>query len=244
MNRSQISWTERTWNPVFGCTKVSAGCDNCYAERIAKSFGKDFSKVELKPHKLREPFVLKEPSMIFVNSMSDLFHSEIPDSFINQCFIVMIQNPQHTFQILTKRPQRMLNYQRDHFPEGFPENIWLGTSIESNQVIGRLSIIKQVKARVRFVSFEPLLASAMPCSLVGIEWAITGGESDYHNPRAANPEWFREIREECKRAGVAYFHKQNGGSKKCVCHGVWGCELLDGRTWHEYPKAPPAGEPS
>ena len=234
MNRSAISWTERTWNPIFGCTKVSAGCDNCYAERIAKGFGKDFSKVELKPHKLAEPIGLKDPTMIFVNSMSDLFHSEVPDSFLNSCFVTMLKAPQHTYQILTKRPQRMLNYQHDHFPEGFPSHIWLGTSIEDNRVIGRLAILKQIRG-VRFVSFEPLIGSAMPCDLSGIQWAITGGESDYHNPRPANPDWFREIRDECAKKGVAYFHKQNGGTRKCICHNVWGCEVLDGATYHEYP---------
>lgn len=174
--------------------------------------------------------------MVFVPSMSDLFHREVPDSFILQVFKTMAENPQHTFQDLTKRPQRMLNFQQRYFPDGFPRNVWVGTSVESHQLIGRINILRQVKASVRFISAEPLLASLFPVDLRGIDWVITGGESDYHKPRPAKSEWFRETRDECKRLGIPYFHKQNGGSKKCVCHNIWGCELLDGQTYHEYPE--------
>ena len=235
MNRSHISWTERTWNPTFGCSRVSAGCGNCYGPRFAKRVNKDFFKVELRPQRLREPISLKEPSRIFVDSLSDLFHNKVPDSFLNSCFVTMLTASQHTYQILTKRPLRMLNYQRDCFPEGFPPNIWVGTSIESHQLIGRLDILKQVKASVRFVSFAPLLGSVMSCNLSGIQWVIDEGESDYHNPRLADLAWFREIRDECQRLGIPYFHKQNGGKTRCSCHKVWGCEVLDGKTHHEYP---------
>ena len=173
--------------------------------------------------------------MIFVPSMSDLFHREVPDSFILEVFNVMASTPQHTYQDLTKRPLRMLNFQRRYFPDGFPKNVWAGTSVESHQVVGRIGILGQVKASVKFISAEPLLASLFPVDLKDIDWVITGGESDYKNPRPADVEWFREIRDECKRLGIPYFHKQNGGKTKCKCHGVWGCELLDGKTCHEYP---------
>lgn len=232
MNESPIEWTEATWNPVFGCTKVSPGCQNCYAERIATRWGKDFSKLELKPHKLDEPMKMREPRMIFVNSMSDLFHEAIPDDFLAKVFDIM-GCTKHTYQILTKRPKRMKDYL-----EGWPvpDNIWLGVSVELPLYNERIDILREIDAYMRFVSFEPLLGSVMPNNLEGIKWAITGGESDYHHPRMANPDWFREIRDECKRQGVAYFHKQNGGTTKCACHKAWGCRVLDGQIYDEFPK--------
>lgn len=243
MNSSSISWTEKTWNPIFGCTKVSPGCQNCYAERIATRWGKDFSKVEWKPQKLREPLMLREPSMIFVNSMSDLFHESVPNSFIQQVFDVIEEADWHTYQILTKRPDRMLHYFRDVDDRGFcGKNVWLGVSVEMALYTSRIATLQQLDAEVRFVSFEPLLGSVLPLCLKGIAWVITGGESDFHHPRPASAEWFRQIRYEAQKQGVAYFHKQNGGSTKCKCHNVWGCQLLDGQTYHEYPKIDKRGE--
>ena len=243
MNRTAIEWSELTWNPVFGCTKVSPGCQKCYAERIARRIGKDFSKVEIKPHKLEEPLRIKQPKMIFVNSMSDLFHEEIPDEFIGQVFDVMHKADWHTYQILTKRPGRMAAWIDENLDNGVLDHIWLGTSVEMSMYMHRLEPLLSIEdCKVHFISFEPLLASCVTrfdgqevLDLTDIEWVITGGESDYSSPRRANPDWFREIRDEALAEKIPYFHKQNGGTTKCSCHGAWGCRVLDGKIWNQVP---------
>ena len=248
MNESKIQWTEMTWNPVFGCTKVSPGCKNCYAERIALSMNErmhpfhgnmwkagreDAFKFRTKPNKLDEPLHVKTPKMIFVNSMSDLFHEDCSFGYIEQVWETMLKADWHIFQVLTKRPQRMAAFIGSR---NIPNHIWLGTSVEMRLYLNRIDELRRCRAPVAFVSFEPLLELIGQVELAGVRWVITGGESDYKNPRPAKPEWFREIRDQCKEQGIAYFHKQNGGSTKCRCHGAWGCRLLDGRTYDEMPK--------
>lgn len=241
---SSIEWTDTTWNPTTGCTKVTEGCKNCYAERLSlnlqrrgvKKFANGF-ELTLHPEALELPLRWKKPRRIFVNSMSDTFHEEVQFDFTRQVFDVMERAAWHVYQILTKRPHIMLEFIEQYGTP--PPYVWLGTSVENARYNPRVDVLKQVDAKIRFVSFEPLLGSCLEpdghIDLEGIAWAITGGESDYKKPRPADPDWFREIRDECIRQGVAYFHKQNGGSHKCKCHNAWGCRLLDGRTWDEFP---------
>jgi len=240
MNKSSIEWTEVTWNPVTGCTKVSAGCKNCYAESIFKRFEKKWHKfgdVTCHEDRLQQPSKIKKPSKIFVNSMSDLFHKDVPFAFIDKVMKVIEDNPQHTFQILTKRPEIALEYFRSwtiHF--GFPENIWLGVSVENQKSANRrIPILLDIPAKVRFLSCEPLLGEinlnfiepndgAVIDSLSGeinnyygdfvgsssaIDWVIVGGESG-QNARPMHPHWVRSIRDQCQEAGVPFFFKQWG----------------------------------
>lgn len=207
-----ISWTNETWNPVTGCSKTSAGCANCYAERISLSYG--WSKkpwtgcnasqnIKLHPDRLDKPLRLKKPCRIFVNSMSDLFHPLVPDDFIRQVFTVMNDCPQHIFQILTKRSARAAAWSY-----GWSDNIWMGVSIEDSVVVSRLADLKRCAAHVKFVSFEPLIGSVGDVDLTGIDWAIVGGESG-PNYRHMEMSWAREIRDICLRDGVAFFFKQD-----------------------------------
>lgn len=212
MNQTKISWTDSTWNPTGGCSQVSEGCRNCYAERIATKFGhtklpwtaKNAShNITLRPHKLREPYKLKTPSRVFVNSMSDLFHPEIPDSFLSQVFEVMNDLPQHTFQVLTKRPERAVTWNGP-----WDTNIWQGTSIENRKTLFRIDQLRQCQAQVRFLSIEPLLEDLGEINLNGIHWVIVGGESgpDY---RPMDHAWGRDIRDQCVDADVPFFFKQS-----------------------------------
>ena len=250
--KTDIQWTDSTWNPVWGCTKVSPGCQNCYAERIALSMnnrmhpmhgsmwrqGRDTAfKFRTVPNKLEEPLHWKTPRMVFVNSMSDLFHEDCPDGYIEQVWEVMLKADWHVYQILTKRPQRMAAWVGSR---NIPRHIWLGTSVELPMYLGRLDELRRTRAPVKFVSFEPLLGSVKGASLKDIQWVITGGESDYRNPRPADANWFREIRDASMGLGIPYFHKQNGGKTKCECHGAWGCRLLDGKTYDDMPFKPTA----
>ena len=230
-DHSAIEWTEATWNPTTGCTKVSPGCDRCYAERIALRFPKTFPNgfaLTLRHDALDLPMHWRRPRMIFVNSMSDLFHVDVPDSYIAEVFDVMVGTPQHTYQVLTKRAQRLARLAK-RLP--WPANVWMGVSVETPKFRWRIDYLRQAPATVRFISAEPLLAALPKLNLEGIQWLIAGGESQ-PGARPAQIEWFEDLRDQCNRAGVAFFLKQLGGhpSKR-------GAEraLLDGRRWIELP---------
>lgn len=238
MQSSIIAWTDVTWNPVFGCSRVSEGCRNCYAEQIALKFKQSdrpwtaqnaSENVRLKPHKLREPYKLKEPSRIFVNSMSDMFHPLIPDDYLYQMWHVMLDLPQHTFQILTKRPERAAQW---HGP--WPPHIWQGTSVENRKALPRIDILRRCGAAVRFLSIEPLLEDLGDLDLTGIHWVIVGGESG-PNYRPMDHAWARRIRDQCVAQGVAFFFKQSAARLT-----ERGTQLIeeDGSftVWQQYPQ--------
>lgn len=215
MNETIISWTDATWNPVHGCSRISDGCRNCYAERISVQKGltkfpwtavNASRNVQLKPHKLREPYKLKIPSRIFVNSMSDLFHELIPDDYIARIFRVMTELPQHTFQILTKRAERAAEW-----PGPWSENIWMGVSVESAREAHRVTTLRACGAKTKFVSYEPALASLGDVNLSGYSWLIVGGESG-PGYRKMDMAWAREARDLCRRYGLAFFFKQDSGA--------------------------------
>ena len=236
---SAIEWTHSTWNPVTGCTKVSAGCDNCYAERFSERFrgvaGHPFESgfdLTLRPERIDQPKRWRRPRMIFVNSMSDLFHKEIPDAFVSRVFDTMETAHWHVYQILTKRSSLMREFiNRRYRDRPAPPHIWLGVSIESSSVMSRLRHLKQNRAAVHFVSFEPLLGPVGTLNLSGIHWAIAGGES---GPRArpVDISWLRELRDQCVTQSVAFFFKQWGGRTPKS-----GGNSLDGRQWLQYPKS-------
>ena len=230
---STIEWTETTWNPVTGCQKISPGCKHCYAERMAKRlkamnqprYANGFT-VTLQDDLVETPLSWKSPRIIFVNSMSDLFHKHVPDEFIIRCFTVMEQADWHQFQVLTKRPQRLLQLA----PKlALPKNVWLGTSVESQDYVERVRILSKVKTAIRFLSIEPLLGPISRLPLRNIEWVIVGGESG-PGARAMDPNWVRTIRDRCIRFDVPFFFKQWGGVQKSKTGRV-----LDGRTWDELP---------
>jgi protein gp37 len=234
-SKSSIEWTEYTWNPVTGCTKVSPGCLNCYAERMAKRLKamgqqnyRDGFEVAIHEDVLKAPFGWRRPSMVFVNSMSDLFHKDVPVSFIQKAFEVMRSLPQHHFQILTKRAERLAELSR-LLP--WARNIWMGVSVENRDYMQRIDILRQTEASVKFLSIEPLLGPISGLDLTGIDWVIVGGES---GPRARpmKEEWVTEIRDQCLDAGVAFFFKQWGGTNKKRTG-----RTLEGRIWDEMPRA-------
>lgn len=234
---TQIEWTDATWNPISGCTKISRGCDFCYAERLAERFrgtpGHPFENgfdLTLRPHKLQEPLSWRTPRRVFVNSMSDLFHKEVPRSFVDSVFETMERADWHVFQILTKRSSLLRNYINQRYADSpAPPHIWLGVSIESRDCLVRLAHLKQANAAIRFISFEPLLEDLGSLNLNGIHWAIVGGES---GPRARplDPDWVRRLRDQCRRQDVAFFFKQWGGIRPKS-----GGNRLDGRQWLQYP---------
>ena len=237
MRESKISWTTTTWNPVHGCSKVSPGCDRCYAETLSLRFrwtkkawtGKNAKEnVQLKPHRLREPYTYKEPSRVFVNSMSDLYHPQIPDDYIAQVFAVMNELQQHTFQILTKRPRRAAKWKGEWTP-----NIWQGVSVEDRKRLFRIDQLRDCPAEVRFLSLEPLLEDLGELNLEGIHWVIVGGESG-KGYRPMPHEWARNIRDQCLEKGVAFFFKQSAAHRTEL-----GTELeeADGTktTWQQFP---------
>ena len=212
--QSDIEWTETTWNPVTGCTKISDGCKHCYAERMAtrlQAMGVDKyrNSFDLTLHEsvVEEPLRWKTPRLVFVNSMSDLFHESIPAVFIESVFHVMNQASQHTFQVLTKRPARVMELDPGLI---WTPNIWLGTSIESKEFIDRLAKLKKASALTKFLSLEPLLGPLSDLDLAGIDWVIVGGESG-PDARYMKADWVREIRDNCLRSGVPFFFKQWGG---------------------------------
>jgi protein gp37 len=234
-DKSAIEWTNATWNPTTGCTKVSPGCKNCYAEKLAErlrrmnrpKYRNGFS-FTIHENSLELPLQWRKPRRIFVNSMSDLFHEEMREEYLRKCFAIMEQADWHIYQILTKRPHRMLEFSRKY--GRIPDHIWMGTSVESWPFMSRIDLLRKVPARIRFVSFEPLIESVRPpVDLSGIEWAIVGGESG-PNFRPVKVKWVREIRDECLRQGVAFFFKQFGGLRPKS-----GGRVLDGQIWNEYP---------
>jgi protein gp37 len=230
---SSIEWTDATWNPVTGCTKVSAGCKNCYAERMARrlkamgtpQYANGFT-LTLQLGMLDLPLRWKKPRNIFVNSMSDLFHKDVPLEYVQRVFDVMNRCPQHTFQVLTKRPEIARAYSSSL---EWGKNIWMGTSIENMLVMRRISELQRIPAKVRFLSLEPLLGPLPKLPLDGIHWVIVGGESG-PGARPIEPNWVRQIRERCVAQGVPFFFKQWGGVQKSKT----GREL-DGRVWDEMP---------
>jgi protein gp37 len=249
-DKSAIEWTDATWNPVTGCTKVSPGCAHCYAERFAERFrgvpGHPFEQgfdIKLWPERLTLPLRWKEPRRIFVNSMSDLFHEAIPKEFIEKIFEVMTQTNQHVFQVLTKRAERMAAWTCSKFSDSrrrkrWPAHIWLGVSVENQRFTSRIRHLQETPALIRFLSVEPLLGpvNLEGSMLQGVHWVIVGGES---GPRArpVRPEWVSKIREQCERHHVPFFFKQWGAydpSGKRVGKKIAG-RILDGRTWDEMP---------
>lgn len=215
--KSNIEWTEMTWNPVTGCTKISQGCKNCYAERMAKRLKamgseryRDGFRVTLHSDLLDIPRRWRQPRVVFVNSMSDLFHEDVPDAYIARVFATMRDCPHHTFQVLTKRAERLAQLA----PElSWSENVWIGVSVEDARVISRIGFLKQTSASVRFLSLEPLIGPLEHLPLDGISWVIVGGESGPH-ARPMHREWVNSILRQCRAASVAFFFKQWGGVRK------------------------------
>jgi len=232
-NKSNIEWTEMTWNPVTGCTKVSQGCKHCYAERMAKRltamgaerYRNGFS-VTLHPDLVDIPRGWRLPRVVFVNSMSDLFHDDIPLAYIQRVFATMRDCPRHTFQVLTKRSERLAELAR-HLP--WPENVWMGVSVEDARVLHRVADLQSVQAKVRFLSLEPLIGPLESLPLDGIHWVIVGGESG-PQARPMRKEWVKDIFRQCRAAKVPFFFKQWGGTRK----DLTGRELY-GRTYSEMP---------
>ena len=238
MNKgTKISWTDETWNPAHGCSKVSAGCDRCYAETLSLRRGwtklpwigeNAEANVQLKPRKLREPYRYKRPSRVFVNSMSDIFHPQIPDTYLADVFGVMNDLPQHIFQILTKRPRRAAKWKG---PWG--ENLWQGVSVESRKVLYRIDQLRQCDAQTRFLSVEPLLEDLGELNLDGIHWVIIGGESG-SGYRPMEHAWARDIRDQCVEKRIAFFFKQSAAFRTEMGTLL---EEEDGSLteWHQFP---------
>jgi protein gp37 len=238
---SRIEWTEQTWNPTVGCTKISPGCANCYAESMAKrlkamgvSGYENGFELTLLPKRLNEPLARKKPTTYFVNSMSDVFHESVPFTYIDQLFDVIRATPRHTYQVLTKRAQRMAEY---FAVRKVPDNAWVGVTVEDREYgLPRIQALQNINAKVRMISAEPLLQSLGTFDLDGIHWMIVGGESG-PNARPMKKEWVDEVRIQCEQNNVAFFFKQWGG---------WGVDgikrqkklngrMLDGRTWDQTP---------
>lgn len=245
MAETSIEWTDATWNPVAGCAVATAGCTNCYAMRMAarldamgvekykgltRKSGKRYvwtGKVRIDHEALGLPSKWRKPRKVFVNSMSDLFHPDVPAEFVRDVWRVMQTTPWHTYQILTKRPERMAEILSGDLP--VLPNVWLGTSVEDSKVIHRLDDLRMARAAIRFVSFEPLIGSVAKADLRNIHWAIVGGESG-PNARPMDPIWVVEIERLCRRYETAFFFKQWGGKNKKAAG-----RLLNGRTWDEFP---------
>ncbi|MEV4898674.1 phage Gp37/Gp68 family protein [Nonomuraea sp. NPDC055795] len=240
--RTTIEWTEITWNPTTGCDQISAGCDNCYALTLAKRLkamgaakyqrdgdertsGPGFG-LSVHPSALRQPYSWRSPQVVFVNSMSDLFHARVPLDFVREVFTVISETPQHTYQVLTKRSSRLRKVA--HLLE-WPANLWMGVSVEDHDALYRVDDLRTVPAQVRFLSCEPLLGPLSNLKLTDLDWVIAGGESgSAHRP--ISPDWVREIRDLCQDGQVPFFFKQWGGRTPKA-----GGRLLDGRTWDELP---------
>ncbi len=242
-----IEWTNETWNPLTGCTRVTKGCDHCYAftlhdmrhevytrdhgiypngKPMPAQYARPFTQIQLLPERLEHPLRVKQPKMFFVNSMSDLFHSQVPDDYIFHVFEIMRRAHWHTFQVLTKRAGRL---RRLGQLIDWPANVWMGVSLENDVLTPRADALRECPAAVRFLSCEPLLGPLPSLNLTGLHWIIAGGESG-KGARPCHPEWVREIRDRCQDAGVAFFFKQYGGRT-----AKSGGRLLDGRTWDEFP---------
>lgn len=238
MAQSKIEWTEMTWNPTTGCDKISTGCKFCYAEvmsRRLKAMGVDKYKNNFKitthEEELGIPYTWKNSRIVFVNSMSDLFHKKVSAEFIQKVFKVMNENPQHVFQVLTKRADLLLEYDRANLLK-WTHNIWMGVSVEDSRVVERIQMLRKTKAKTKFLSLEPLIGPLQKLNLKKIDWVIVGGESG-RKPRPMNADWVLDIQEQCEKADVAFFFKQWGGTNKKKA----GREL-EGRTWDEMPELP------
>jgi protein gp37 len=234
MAQSSIEWTEMTWNPTTGCDKVSAGCKFCYAEIMSKRLQamgvekyKDNFEVRIHDEALKIPYTWRKSKVVFVNSMSDLFHKDIPLDFIKKVFKVMNDNPQHVFQVLTKRAERLLEL---HNELKWTHNIWMGVSIENDKSRNRIDYLRETNARVKFLSLEPLIGPLKKLNLDKVDWVIVGGESG-HKPRPMNPDWVIDIQEQCQKSEVAFFFKQWGGKNKKATG-----RILNGRTYDEMPE--------
>lgn len=236
-DKSAIEWTDATWNPVTGCTKITRGCDNCYAARFAERFrgvlGHPFEQgfdLTLRPERLEQPLSWRRPRMIFVNSMSDLFHKDVPRAFVDRVFETMEAAHWHVFQILTKRSSLMEKYLRRRYGSGLgPPNIWCGVSVEDGGAKGRVEHLRRAPAAVRFLSIEPLIGAIGRIDLAGMNWVIAGGESG-PGARPVHLEWVREVRDQCVEQRVAFFFKQWGGLRPKS-----GGRELDGREWNQFP---------
>lgn len=241
-DKSSIEWTEATWNPTTGCDRISAGCDNCYALTLAKRLkamgnakyqtdgdprtsGVGFG-VQVHPEALSVPLKWKQPRVVFVDSMSDLFHARVPTDFIHQVFDVMAKTPRHTYQLLTKRPKRLVRM-AGSLP--WPANVWVGVSVENGATRWRIDELRKLPAAVRFISAEPLLGPLSNLNLTGVDWLIAGGESG-RGFRSVAPEWLTDLRDQCFSAETAFFFKQWGGARPKT-----NGRELDGRTWNEMP---------
>ena len=229
MATTKIEWAESTWNPITGCTKISSGCKNCYAERMAlrlqamgqANYANGF-ELTLQEHMLERPLKWKKPQLIFVNSMSDLFHKDVPLEYIHQVFDVMRRAHWHNFQVLTKRSQRLFDLSDEI---DWPENVWMGVSVETQKYTFRIDHLRETEAKIKFLSLEPLLGPLKKLNLEGIDWAIVGGESGPRS-RPIKKEWVTGIRDQCLSAKVPFFFKQWGGTNKKKTG-----RSLDGRTW-------------
>ena len=235
MAQSSIEWTEMTWNPTTGCNKISAGCKFCYAEVMAKRLKamgidkyKNGFKLAIHESDLNIPYSWKSPKIVFVNSMSDLFHENVPLEFIKKVFDVMNKNPQHTFQVLTKRSDLLLKYDAEL---NWTANIWMGVSIEDDRVVHRLEDLGKTSALVKFLSCEPLIGALPDLDLSNIDWVIVGGESGKRKIRPMKVEWVMDIKAQCRKQKVAFFFKQWGGTNKKKTG-----RLLKGKTYSEMPK--------
>lgn len=251
MAKSSIEWTEMTWNPTTGCNKVSAGCKHCYAETMSKRLKamgqvkyRNGFKLTLHPDALTIPYTWKNPRIVFVNSMSDLFHKSISQEFKQSVFKVMNENPIHTFQVLTKRSDILLELDKNHILKWTP-NIWMGVSVENDRVMQRIDHLRKTRAMVKFLSLEPLLGPLPELNLSGIDWVIVGGESG-PKARPMKKEWVTDIKRQCERAGVAFFFKQWGKPEfnedpddptidsKHNMHAKGGC-MLEGKIYRQLP---------
>jgi protein gp37 len=241
-DKSAIEWTDATWNPVTGCTKVSPGCDNCYAARFSERFrgvpGHPFENgfdLTLRPERLSQPLEWKKPRMIFVNSMSDLFHKEVPKSHISRVFDTMERADWHIYQVLTKRSSLLRKFINERYPtRSAPAHIWFGVSVENEQAVSRIRHLQAANATTRFLSIEPLIGPVGKLDLKGIDWVIVGGESG-PGARAMDPRWAISIRNQCLKVNVAFFFKQWGGRSPKA-----GGRLLEGREWNQFPKELPS----
>ncbi len=235
MAQSSIEWTEMTWNPTTGCDKISAGCKHCYAEVMSKrlyamgveKYSNNF-KITVHEDELETPYTWKKPKVVFVNSMSDLFHKDVPIGFIQKVFRVMKENPQHVFQVLTKRADLLRYYDSEGLLE-WTHNIWMGVSVENAKVENRIKLLQETSARVKFLSLEPLIGPLKNLNLTCIDWVIVGGESG-RKPRPMKEEWVTDIKNQCVNANVAFFFKQWGGTNKKKTG-----RLLEGKTWDDMP---------
>ena len=235
MAQSSIEWTEMTWNPVTGCDKISAGCKFCYAEVMAKrlkamgveKYQNEF-KLTIHEDELATPYTWKKSKVVFVNSMSDLFHKDVPIEFIQKVFRVMKDNPQHVFQVLTTRADVMLYYDKEGWLD-WSHNIWMGVSVENEKAMKRIDLLRQSNARTKFLSCEPLIGPLPKLNLKKIDWVIVGGESG-RKPRPMKKEWVLDIKQQCEKMDVAFFFKQWGGTNKKKTGN-----LLDGKKYLEMP---------